>query len=390
MEAGSERARTERALTRNISAPSSVDILVTEAALLQPVSIRAVTVPNRIWVSPMCQYSADGLDGLPTDWHLAHLGSLARGGAGLVMTEATAVSPEGRISSWDLGLWNDEQRDAFVRIVDFIHARGAIAAVQLAHAGRKASTYPEWLGTGSQSLQDGGWTPVAPSALAFEGYAEPTALDAVGIAAVVADFAAAAHRAVEAGFDVVELHAAHGYLLHQFLSPLANHRTDEWGGSLPARARLLLDVVRAVRQAVGADVPVLVRFSGTDWVEGGWTIEDTETVAGWAAEAGADWFDLSSGGAVPNASIPVGPGYQVHLATAVKTATGLPVNAVGMIETAEQAEEIIASGRADAVMLARPLLRNPHLPLAWAAELEAEIAWPEQYRRGKPRRTARV
>ncbi len=362
---------------------------MTEAALLQPVSIRAVTVPNRIWVSPMCQYSADGLDGVPTDWHLAHLGSLARGGAGMVMTEATAVSPEGRISSWDLGIWTDEQRDAFVRIVDFIHAQGAVAAMQLAHAGRKASTYPEWRGTGSQPVADGGWTPVAPSALAFDGYAEPTALDAVGIAAVVADFAAAAHRAVEAGFDVVELHAAHGYLLHQFLSPLANHRTDEWGGSLPARARLLLDVVRAVRQAVGADVPVLVRFSGTDWVEGGWTIEDTETVAGWAADAGADWFDVSSGGAVADASIPVGPGYQVQLATAVKTATGLPVNAVGMIETAEQAEEIVASGRADAVMLARPLLRNPHLPLAWAAELDAEIAWPAQYRRGKPR-TSRI
>jgi len=359
---------------------------VTEAALLQPVRIRAVMVPNRIWASPMCQYSADARDGMPTDWHLVHLGSLARGGAGMVMTEATAVSPEGRITGWDLGIWNDAQRDALARIVDFIHARGSVAAVQLAHAGRKASTYPEWLGTGSEPVGDGGWTPVAPSAVAFPGYAEPTALDGAGIAGVVADFAAAARRAMEAGFDVVELHAAHGYLLHQFLSPLANHRTDAWGGSLEGRARLLLDVVRAVRAEVGDDVPVLVRFSGTDWVEGGWTIEDTETVAAWTADAGADWFDVSSGGMTPDARIPVGPGYQVPLATAVRTATGLPVNAVGMIETAAQAEEIVASGRADAVMLARPLLRDPHLPLAWAAELGAEITWPVQYRRAKPRR----
>ena len=359
---------------------------VTDSALFQPVRIRSLAVPNRIWVSPMCQYSADGLDGMPTDWHLAHLGSLARGGAGLVMTEATAVSPEARITAWDLGIWNDAQRDALARIVAFIHAQGAVAAVQLAHAGRKASTYPEWRGHGSQPVEDGGWTPVAPSALAFPGYAEPTALDAAGVAGVVADFAAAARRSIDAGFDVIEIHAAHGYLLHQFLSPLANRRTDEWGGSLQNRARLLLDVVRAVRAEVGADVPLFVRFSGTDWVEGGWTIEETETVAGWAAEAGADWFDVSSGGMVPDARIPVGPGYQVPLAAAVRTATGVPVNAVGLIETAEQAEAAIASGSADAVMLARPLLRDPHLPLAWAAELGADATWPVQYQRARPRR----
>lgn len=358
------------------------------SALFSPVTIRHVEVRNRIWVSPMCQYSADGLDGIPTDYHLAHLGSFASGGAGLVVTEATAVSPEGRISSWDLGLWNDAQRDAFVRIVDLIHAQGALAGIQLAHAGRKASTYPEWRGAGSQSIADGGWTPVGPSALAFEGYAEPAALDESGIAQVVADFAGAAIRAVDAGFDVIELHAAHGYLLHQFLSPLANRRDDAWGGSLENRARLLLEVVRAVRGAV--DAPLLVRFSGTDWVEGGWTIEDTETVAGWAAAAGADWFDLSTGGVVAGASIPVGLGYQVPFATAVRTATGMPVNAVGMIETAEQAEAIVAEGLADAVMLARPFLRNPHLPLIWAAELDADVEWPVQYRRAKPRRTTRV
>ncbi len=364
----------------------TVCVHVPEAALFQPVRLRSLVVPNRIWVSPMCQYSADGRDGVATDWHLVHLGALAQGGAGLVMTEATAVSPEGRISAWDLGIWNDAQRDALERIVDFIHERGAVAAMQLAHAGRKASTLPEWRGTGSQPIAEGGWTAVGPSAEAFEGYATPEALDEAGIAKVVQDFAAGARRAIDAGFDVLELHAAHGYLLHQFLSPLANHRTDGWGGSLEGRARLLLDVVRAVRAEVGEEVPLLVRFSGTDWVDGGWTIEDTETVAGWAAAAGADWFDVSSGGVVAGARIPVGPGYQVPLATAVRTATGVPVNAVGLIETAEQAEAIVASGRADAVMLARAVLRNPHLPQAWAAELGTELAWPVQYRRAKPRR----
>lgn len=360
---------------------------MTDAALFQPVRLRSLTVPNRVWVSPMCQYSADGLDGMPTDWHLVHLGALAQGGAGLVMTEATAVSPEGRISAWDLGIWNDAQRDAFARIVRFVHARGAVAAIQLAHAGRKASTYPEWRGEGTQAVSDGGWTTLAPSAEAFPGYAVPTALDEAGIAEVVGDFVAGARRAVDAGFDVLELHAAHGYLLHQFLSPLANRRTDGWGGSLEHRARLLLDVVRAVREEVGEDVPLIVRFSGTDWIDGGWAIEDTETVAGWAAAAGADWFDVSSGGVVTGADIPVGPGYQVPLATAVRTATGVPVNAVGMIRTAEQAEAIVASGRADAVMLARPLLRDPHLPQAWAAELGTEVGWPVQYRRAKPHRS---
>ncbi|MGT2426193.1 NADH:flavin oxidoreductase/NADH oxidase [Amnibacterium kyonggiense] len=361
---------------------------MTVPALFRHVRLRSLTVPNRVWVSPMCQYSADGRDGMPTDWHLVHLGALAQGGAGLVMTEATAVSAEGRISAWDLGIWNDAQRDALARIVRFVHDRGAVAAIQLAHAGRKASTLPEWKGHGSQPLEDGGWTTVAPSPVAFEGYAAPTALDVVGIAGVVADFAAAARRAVDAGFDAIELHAAHGYLLHQFLSPLANRRTDAWGGPLEHRARLLLDVVRAVREEVGEDVPLLVRFSGTDWVEGGWTIEDTSTVAGWAAAAGADWFDVSSGGVVAGAEIPVGPGYQVPLAAAVRAATGLPVNAVGMIQDAEQAEAIVADGRADAVMLARPLLRDPHLPQAWAAELGADVAWPVQYQRAKPRRAA--
>ena len=354
------------------------------AALFRPVRIRDVQIANRVWVSPMCQYSATGRDGLPTDWHLAHLGAFAVGGAGLVMTEATAVSPEGRITPWDLGIWTDGQRDALARIVDFLHAQGAVAAIQLAHAGRKASTLPEWIGRGDAASEDDGWTPLAPSPVALAGHAEPAQLDEAGIAAVVGDFAAAARRAVDAGFDVIELHAAHGYLLHQFLSPLSNHRVDAWGGPLEHRARLLLDVVRAVRAAIGDRTPLMVRLSATDWVPGGWTVEETETVAGWAAAAGADWFDVSSGGTVTDAPIPVGPGYQVPLAAAVRAATGAGVNAVGLIETAAQAEEVLTSGRADAVMVGRALLRDPHLPLAWAADLGADVPWPVQYRRAKP------
>jgi 2,4-dienoyl-CoA reductase-like NADH-dependent reductase (Old Yellow Enzyme family) len=357
---------------------------VPNPALFEPMTIRGLEVRNRVWASPMCQYSADGLDGVATDWHLVNLGSFAQGGAGLVLTEAAAVSPEGRISAWDLGIWNETQRDALAPIVDFVHARGAKAGIQLAHAGRKASTYPEWRGHGTQSIADGGWQTLAPSAVAFDGYDAPLAMTAEQIGQVVADFARATTLALAAGFDVLEVHAAHGYLLHQFLSPLSNTRTDAYGGSLENRARLLLEVVRAIRAAAG-EAPIIVRFSGTDWIDGGWTIEDTETVAGWAADAGADWFDISSGGNGA-ATIPVGPGYQVHLATAVKTATGMPVNAVGMITDFEQAEEIVASGKADAVMLARALLRDPHWPLAAAEALGADAPWPLQYRRAAARR----
>lgn len=349
------------------------------SALFSPVTVRGVEFANRVWVAPMCQYSVERRDGVPTDWHLAHLAGLARGGAGLVITEATAVSPEGRISPQDTGLWNDEQQAAWTRIVALAHDAGTPIGIQLAHAGRKASTWRPWADRrGSVPQEDGGWATVAPSAIPFPGYDDPVALDADGIRQVVDDFAEAARRSIEAGFDVLEVHAAHGYLLHQFLSPLSNHRTDGWGGSLERRARLLLEVVRAVR-AVAGDAPLLVRFSGTDWTDDGWTIADTVTVARWAHEAGADLFDVSSGGNVL-AEVPTGPGYQVPLAAAVR-ASGLPTSAVGMITEAEQAEEIVASGAADVVSLARPLLRNPFLPLEWEEALDGRASWPPQYER---------
>ncbi|MFB2584152.1 NADH:flavin oxidoreductase/NADH oxidase [Herbiconiux liukaitaii] len=360
---------------------------MTESALFQPLTLRGVTLRNRIWVAPMCQYSADEQQGLPNDWHFVHLGSFAIGGAGLVLTEATAVSPEGRISPQDLGIWNDTQRDLFARITAFIRARGAVAGIQLAHAGRKASTYRSWSEPqGTVPESDGGWPTVAPSAVAFEGYDTPRALGLDELPGIVEDFRAAARRAVDAGFEVIELHAAHGYLLHQFLSPLSNERTDEYGGSLENRARLLLEIVRAVRAEIGDELALLVRFSGTDWVEGGWDAQQTATVAGWAQQAGADLFDISSGGLV-SAKIPVGPLYQVPLASEVKEGSGVEVSAVGLITTPQEAEDVVASGRADAVMLARELLRDPHFALRAASELGVEIDyWPAQYLRAKPRK----
>ncbi|GAB3273038.1 NADH:flavin oxidoreductase/NADH oxidase [Sinomonas notoginsengisoli] len=352
--------------------------------LFTPVDLRGIQARNRLWVSPMCQYSVEKWDGVPTEWHSAHLGSFARGGAGLVMTEATAVSPEGRITNWDTGIWNDAQAEAWRGIAAFIHAQGAPTAMQLAHAGRKASTFREWSGHGTQPVEEGGWEAVAPSAVAFDGYAVPRELGPEEIEGVVADFAAAARRALDAGFDAVEIHGAHGYLVHQFLSPLSNLRTDEYGGSLENRARLLLEIVRAVRDEAGDGVPLLVRLSATDWVEGGWNIDDTITVAGWAAQAGADWFDLSSGGLVARASIPVEPLYQVGFATAVRNGTGMPVNAVGLITTPQEAAQIVDDGAADAVMVAREFLRDPHFALRAAHELGVEIDyWPPQYTRAK-------
>ncbi len=356
------------------------------AALFEPLSLRGVTFRNRIWAAPMCQYSIEAKDGVPRDWHLVHLGQLAAGGAGLVVAEASAVSPEGRISDADTGIWNAEQADAWARIVGFIHSQGAVAGIQLAHAGRKASTWPAWGHTehGTMPERAGGWRTVSASAVPFPGYDPPVALDADGLRRVVADFAAAAARAVGAGFDLVEIHAAHGYLLHQFLSPLSNRRTDEYGGSLENRARLLLAVVTGVRDAIGPEHPVFVRFSATDYAPGGWNETDTATVAGWAAAAGADFFDISSGGNVTGVSIPVGPGYQVPLARHVREAADVPVSAVGLITTPEQAEQIIASGRADAVMLGRELLRDPHFPLRAAHELGVDVDyWPPQYLRAR-------
>lgn len=364
-------------------APGAVGPRVT--SLFEPLRLRDLEIPNRVWVSPMCQYSCDPVDapGVVHDWHLAHLGAFAVGGAGLVLTEAAAVSPEGRISPEDAGLWTDEQARAWARVVDFVHARGARAGVQLAHAGRKASTYRpfEAAGTGSVPEAEGGWEAVAPSAVAFDGFAEPRALDAAGLQRVVDDFAAATRRADAAGFDVVEVHAAHGYLLHQFLSPLANRRDDAHGGDLAGRARLLLEVVDAVRAAWPAGKPVLVRVSGTDWADGGLTLEEVVEVSGWLREHGVDLVDVSSGGLVPGASIPVAPGYQVPLAEAVRRGAGVATGAVGMITDPAQAAQVVAQGQADAVLIARALLRDPRWPQRAARELGVELPLPPQYAR---------
>lgn len=355
-------------------------------ALFTPISVRSTTFRNRIWVAPLCQYSIEEKDGVPRDWHLVHLGSMAAGGAGLVMAEATAISPEGRISDEDTGIWNDQQRNAWARVVAFIHSQGAHAGIQLAHAGRKASVWPEWgYGrSGSMDVADGGWQTVSASALPFGDYTAPVALDETGIDKVVNDFVASAVLAIEAGFDVLEIHAAHGYLMHQFLSPLSNHRTDEFGGSLENRARLLLRVIEGVRAVVGADVPLFVRFSATDYAEGGWDEEQTAIVAGWAREAGADLFDISTGGNVTGVRIPVSPGYQVPFAEFVKEKAVVAVSAVGLITTGAQANEIVESGQADAVMLGREMMRDPHFALRAAHELGVELDyWPQQYLRAR-------
>jgi len=354
--------------------------------LFTPVRLRDLEIRNRVWVSPMCQYSSR--DGLPDDWHLVHLGSFARGGAGLVFTEAAAVVPEGRISPQDAGIWNDAQADAWRRVVDFVHGQGARAGIQLAHAGRKASTLAPWHGRGAVADAEGGWQPVAPSALPFPGLRQdPRALDADEIAGVVEAFAAAARRALSAGFDVLELHAAHGYLLHEFLSPLSNHREDAYGGPFENRVRLLLDVVDAVRAAVPEGTPLVVRLSATDWTEGGWSADDTVRLAGLLAEHGTDLVDVSSGGNVADASIPVEPGYQVDFARRVRDEAGVPSGAVGMITEPKQAEEIVAAGSADVVLLARALLRDPHWALAAAHELGVGdgqgVQWPVQYQRAR-------
>lgn len=353
--------------------------------LFSPVTLGGLTARNRLWVAAMCQYSA--VEGIPNDWHHVHLAQFASGGAGAVITEATAVLPEGRISPEDVGLWNDAQRDAWAPIAAAIRARGAIAGVQLAHAGRKASTWSPLSGRqGTVSPAEGGWPTVAPSAIAFDGYAEPRALEAAEIDAIVAAFAAAAARAVAAGFELLEIHAAHGYLLHQFLSPLSNLRTDDYGGSLENRARLLLRVVDAVT-AAAPEAAVTVRFSATDWAAGGWDAPQTAEVARWAAARGAVFFDVSSGGLVAHQRITTGPGYQVHLAAEVRSAGQVAVGAVGEITTGRQAEEILRAGEADVILAAREWLRDPHFALRAATELGDPSAapWPAQYVRARPR-----
>ena len=353
-------------------------------ALFTPFSLRSVTFPNRVGVSPMCQYSAE--DGLANDWHLVHLGARAAGGAGLVLAEATAVSPEGRISPQDLGLWDDRQVAPLARIAAFVSAQGAVPCLQLAHAGRKASTRRPWDGGGPAAPGDGGWVPVlAPSAVPFDdGWQVPVALDEAAMDRLVGAFSAATLRAAEAGFRVVEIHAAHGYLLHEFLSPLSNRRDDAFGGPLANRMRFPLRVVDAVRAAWPDDLPLFLRISATDWVEGGFVPDEAVVFAREARALGVDLVDCSSGGTHPRAQVPVAPGYQVPFAGRVRAEAGVPTAAVGLVTAPRQAEEIVSSGRADLVLLGREMLRRPHWALAASAELGAPLPGPRPYERARP------
>ncbi|MFD3442397.1 NADH:flavin oxidoreductase/NADH oxidase [Streptomyces sp. NPDC058685] len=356
------------------------------SALFQPYTLRSLTIPNRAWMAPMCQYSAEvsGPDaGAPTDWHFAHYAARATGGTGLILVEATAVAPEGRISPADVGIWNDTQVESFRRITRFVKSQGTTIGIQLAHAGRKASTDRPWKGGGPVAAGDHGWQPLAPSPLPFdEGHPVPDELTTAEIEEIVGQFAAAARRALDAGFEIAEIHGAHGYLIGEFLSPHTNHRTDEYGGSFENRARFPLAVVDAVRASWPDELPLFFRISATDWLdEGGWTADDTVRFAALLKEHGIDLLDVSSGGNAPRVTIPTGPGYQVPFAARVRAETGLPVAAVGMITDAEQAEKIIANGEADAVLLGRELLRNPSWARHAARELGGEIRVPEQYLR---------
>ena len=368
---------TKEAPARALGAPPGV-------GLFSPFTLRGVTMRNRIGVSPMCQYSA--LDGFANDWHLVHLGSRAAGGAGLVIVEATAVVPEGRISPADLGIWHHGFVAPLARLASCLSRLGAVPAIQLAHAGRKASTRPPSSGTGVLPVGEGGWGVVAPSPIPFNpGDPVPDPLDEAGIRGVVAAFAAAADRAVRASFAVIEIHAAHGYLLHEFLSPLSNRRTDAYGGSLENRMRLTLEVTRAVRDAVPARLPLFVRISATDWAEGGWDLGQSIALAIELKGLGVDLVDCSSGGGVADARIPLAPGYQVPFAEAIREKAGIPTSAVGMITEPEQADAIVRTGAADLVLLAREMLREPYWALKAARALGVEAPWPAQYLRAVPR-----
>ncbi|HEY4382733.1 MAG TPA: NADH:flavin oxidoreductase/NADH oxidase [Acidobacteriaceae bacterium] len=352
--------------------------------LFSPITFRDLTLTNRIVVSPMCEYSSS--DGFANDWHLVHLGSRAVGGAGLVFTEATAVLPEGRITPHDLGIWKDEHIPMLARIVDFLHAQGSHAGIQLAHAGRKASMNRPWDGERLLSPAEQGWTNVvAPSPLPFSPrYAQPHELDAAAIAGIVQAFAAAARRAITAGFEVLELHAAHGYLLHEFLSPLSNQRTDQYGGSFENRVRLLLEIVDAVRAEIPAGTPLFVRISATEWTNGGFELDEAVALARLLKQHGVDLVDCSSGGNVSGATIPTGPGYQVPFAERIRSEAGVPTSAVGQITSPAQADQIVSTGQADLVLLAREMLRDPYWPLHAAAALGATTSWPPQYLRAAP------
>ncbi len=353
------------------------------AHLFSPLAIREVHFRNRIGVSPMCEYSS--VDGFANDWHFVHLGSRAVGGAAMVITEAAAVLAEGRISPQDLGVWTDDHIPMLSRIFRFIEEQGAVPGVQLAHAGRKASTAAPWEGGGALGESEQGWRPIfGPSAIPFSPKSPtPSPLDEAGIARVVEGFAQAARRAREAGAKIVEIHSAHGYLLHEFLSPLSNTRTDCYGGSFENRTRIVREVVQAVRQAWPPSLPLFVRISATDWQEGGWTIDDSVGLAKQIQPLGVDLIDCSSGGVVPNVPIPAGPGYQVPFAQQIRNEAGIRTAAVGMITAPEQADRIVRSGQADMVFLARELLRDPYWPLRAADELRQNGSWPKQYLRAK-------
>lgn len=354
-------------------------------SMFDPLQLRDLTIPNRIFLAPMCQYQCEARDGVPTDWHLVHLGARAAGGFGLIIAEATGVVPEGRITPQCTGLWNDEQQSAWARIVEFGHAQGAAMGIQLAHAGRKASTYRDFEPhhSGSVPVEAGGWQTLGPSPIPFPGLATPREATAEDLASVVDAFAAAARRADAAGFDVVEMHAAHGYLLCEFLSPLSNQRTDGYGGDFAGRTRLLLEVVDAVRASWPAGKPLFVRISATEWTPGGWSVEESVQLAGLLKDHGVDLIDVSSGGNVL-AKIPSEPGYQVPLAAAVRRA-GMPVSAVGRITDPAQAQAILDAGNADAIALGRVALREPSWPLRAAAELDADpmARYPDSYLRGR-------
>lgn len=350
--------------------------------LFSPLILRGVTFANRVWVSPMCQYSA--VNGVATNWHDVHIGAFASGGAGMIMMEATGVSPEGRISTQCLGLWNDEQAERLKPIVEFAHQMETKIGIQLAHAGRKGSCLPPWSDHPMASLDEGGWECVAPSAISFGGkYPTPRSLTEKEITELVNAFALAAKRAVAAGFDLVEIHAAHGYLIHQFLSPLSNTREDEYGGSFENRIRFLLEIIDSVRSAIPDSMPLFLRISASDWLDGGWTIDDSVALAKIAKLRGVDLIDVSSGGTSSGAPVPVGPGYQVPFADQIRNQADIPTAAVGLITEPEQAEEIVSSGKADAVMMAREFLRNPRWPLFAAQKLGSEVNWPVQLLRGK-------
>ncbi len=349
--------------------------------LFSPLSLREIDFSNRAWVSSMCQYSAT--EGVVGDWHLVHLGAFATGGAGLIMAEASAVTPEGRISIHCPGLWNEEHVEAWSRVTRFVHGQGTKIGIQLAHAGRKGSTMAPWEDHLIATHEEGGWTTDAPSAIAFEGYPVPRQLSSAQISELVESFAAAARRASAAGFDVVEIHAAHGYLLHQFLSPLSNQRTDVYGGTFENRIRFLCEVVEAVRETISPAMPLFVRISATDYAQGGWDIDESVQLARVLKTMGVDLIDVSSGGNIAGVTIPVAPGYQVPFAQRIRSEVNVPTSAVGLITEALQAEDILDSGKADATMLARAMLRNPRWALHAAEELGDIIAWPPQFERAR-------